>query len=209
MDVFDLARRPLHGEKPGYWSLAPVCSAAPASYPVELGDVKAQLRVDSTDDDDQITNLIGVATAKLDGWSGTLGRCLMTQSWKISYSRFWHGGYGLRLPLAPVQSVTTVTYYDKNGDAQTLDADGYRLLTDARGGYIALAIGEKWPETAPRIDAVTVEFVTGYGDADDVPAPIRQAITVLVQQMYDKFADPDTAKACLDGLLDPYRKARI
>ena len=63
----------------------PVQSAAPAALPLTLDEVKAHCRVDSADDDAILTSLIHAATGHFDGWTGTLGRCLVTQDWSIEF----------------------------------------------------------------------------------------------------------------------------
>ena len=41
-------------------------------------EAKAHCRVDTSDDDTLIASLVKAATAHLDGWSGILGRCLVS-----------------------------------------------------------------------------------------------------------------------------------
>jgi uncharacterized phiE125 gp8 family phage protein len=160
---------------------APVLVTPPAEQPVSLAEAKAHLRVTSNDDDVLIGSLIKAATAKLDGYSGILGRALVTQTWAVDLDRF---GDRLRLPLRPVQSVATVQYYDTAGVQQTLAGAGYALLADAIGSYVALAPNAVWPGTYGRSDAVRVTFVAGYGNAAAVPEPIRVAILLAVQHLY-------------------------
>lgn len=161
--------------------LAPVRTAAPAAVPVSLDEAKLHLRVDHNDDDTLISSLIDVATAHLDGWSGILGRALVTQTWRQDFCRF---SDRIRLPLAPVASITNITYFDGEDAQQTLDAGVYRLMTDALGPFVALAPGQAWPSAYCRDDAVSVTFVAGYGNAGEVPAPIRTAIILLVRSMF-------------------------
>ena len=54
---------------------------APAEPVVALADVKADLRVDHSDPDSVIQAQIDPATSQLDGYSGVLGRCLVSQTW--------------------------------------------------------------------------------------------------------------------------------
>lgn len=179
--------------------LAPVLITPPAEQPVSLAEAKAHLRVTSNDDDALIGSLIKAATAKLDGYSGLLGRALVTQTWAIDLDRF---GDRLRLPLRPIQSIETVKYYDAAGAQQTLAGASYALLADAIGSYVALVPDASWPSTYGRSDAVRVTFVAGYGDPEDVPEPLRLAIKVHVQMHYDP--DGERLRPIFEALIDQY-----
>lgn len=210
MSDFPLAHHRRRDERPGHWSLAPILVAGPvdadgnAVYPVTLADVKAQLKVETTDDDGVISGLIAAVTDKRDGWTGTLGRCLVTQTWRATYDRFWRAPVGLRLPLLPVQSIAAITYYDENGAVQTLSAARYSLLANASGYFVQPAYGASWPDVQHRVDAVTVDFVAGYGDASAVPARIKQAITMEVMRLYDNGPDAAGVDAAIAALLSGF-----
>lgn len=111
----------------------PVLVTAPATMPVTLTEAKAQLDVSYTDKDTLIEGLIAAATAHLDGWSGILGRCLITQTWRQDFDRF---NRCLRLPLFPVASITSVKYTDAFEAEQTIANTNYSLLCDDLGYYV-------------------------------------------------------------------------
>lgn len=197
-------------------ALTPVRTAAPATTPVSLADAKAHLRVEQseTHEDALITALVAAATDRLDGWYGVLGRCLITQTWRFDFPSF-PGGNCLRLPMGRAQSVV-VTYRDADGAEQTLPALEYSLIADAVGPAIVLKGGEVWPATAARPDAVSVSGVLGYGNAVDIPAPIKAAILLMVGDLY-RFTETATAGAVnevpmsmtVDALIAPYRMLSI
>ena len=184
--------------------LAPVRTVAPATMPVSLAEAKAHLRVDHDDQDDLISAQIRAATAWLDGWSGILGRALITQTWRQEFGRF---ADHLPLPLAPVTAIDSVSYFDGDNVQQTLDTGVYDLFADARGAYVSLRPGQSWPVTFRRTDAVSITFTAGFGAATDVPDPIRQAILLIVQRLFDG-ADTEI-DAAIDrvvlALVVPYR----
>lgn len=164
--------------------LAPVLVTPPAETPINLHDFDgalAQARVDGSEEDGLIEAYIEAATAHLDGYSGVLGRCLVSQTWRQDFCSF---SGRLRLPLAPVLSIESVTYYDADSTQQTLDPGAYVLRTDALGPYLEAASDASWPATYRRSDAVSVTFIAGYGGARDVPAPLRQAIRLLTAYWY-------------------------
>lgn len=193
-------------------ALTPIRMVAPAETPVTLAEAKAHLRVeqDDTHDDALIGALIDAATERLDGWSGILGRCMVTQTWRFDYPEFPGCGM-LRLPMGNVQSLT-VSYRDAAGDAQTLSSALYTVTADALGPVVALNDGEAWPGTATRPEAVFVTAVLGYGDAEDVPAPLKAAILLMVGDLY-RFTETVTAGSVAEvpmsmtvsNLIAPYR----
>lgn len=163
--------------------LKPVRTAAPSVKPVVLAEIKRQVRVLHDDDDSDLDAYLDAAIEHLDGYAGILGRALINQSWRQDFGTF---ACVMRLPLEPVSSVTSVTYYDGDNAQQTLATSVYTVLTDDRGPYIALKYGQSWPSTYSRRDAVSVTFVAGYGAAaTDVPARIKQAIKLHAAHMYE------------------------
>ncbi|MBM3545282.1 MAG: hypothetical protein FJX44_12470 [Alphaproteobacteria bacterium] len=159
--------------------LEPVRITPPAGYPVTLAEAKDHLHVDDGDSNSRIAFLIAAATEKLDGWNGELGRCLITQTWRVDFDRF-PCDPRLDLPFGPVQSVT-VKYSAAENVEQTFDPAKYGLHEDALGPFLALADTEgAWPGTYARRDAVRITIVAGYGTADSVPEPIKQIILFVV-----------------------------
>lgn len=191
-------------------ALTPVRIIAPVGMPIALADAKRHLRVDFDDDDLLISSLIAAATERLDGWSGLLGRCLLTQDWRQDQADF--AGCHLRLPFPDVSAVS-VTYRDDLDAPRTLSPTAYRLLADASGSFVELVDGFVWPSVAERSDAVSVTMTVGFGDAQDVPAPIRAAILLMVGDLY-RFTESASMGAIsmvpmsttVQALLAPYRR---
>lgn len=163
--------------------LDPVLVTPPESDVLALADVKAHLRVDHDDDDDLIGGLISAALAYVEGWRGVTGRALISQTWSESLPYFSHK---LPLRLGPVQSITSVTYFDLNEVSQTVPTGVYRLHSAAGRGYLVQRDGQSWPSAFSRDDAVTVTYVAGYGaDADAVPADLLQGMRLLIAHWYE------------------------
>jgi uncharacterized phiE125 gp8 family phage protein len=180
--------------------LTPVRVSAPATTPVSLAEAKAHLRVDHTDDDTRIASLIQAATDHFDGWNGILGRALVTQTWRADFSCFPRAGR-LRLPLTPVQSITSIAYWDLSNSDQTWNSAQYTLYAGHGGTYV---LGYSWPSIYGRADAIRVTFIAGYGDATAVPQPIKAAILFYVEMLYEG-ADPSKYQFTIDSLTAPYR----
>jgi uncharacterized phiE125 gp8 family phage protein len=152
----------------------------PASEPVTLSEAKAQLSVTSSAHDTRITSLITTARRQVERY---LKRALITQTWKVYYNCF-HAV--MELPYPPLQSVTHVKYYDDSGTLQTLSSDLYWEDLASEPGKIVRKYDAVYPELlAGRPNAVEIQYVAGYGDAEDVPEDIRHAILMLVTDYFD------------------------
>lgn len=188
------------------YAQTPIRTVAPAETPVTLAEVKAHLRVDSTDEDSLHQVYLDAAVAHLDGWSGHLGRCMVTQTWRQDFSDF-PAGDELHLPFPDVSSVS-VAYTDNNGDAQTLATSVYELVQGPRGSMLVLADNATWPNTDELTDAVQVAMVAGYGGASAVPSALKAAILLHVgslnetRQMDSAGYTPTMA---YEALVGPYR----
>lgn len=189
--------------------LRPVLTTPPATRLLTAAEAKAHLRVDADDEDALISNLILTAEAHLDGYAGVLGRALITQTWSESYPYF---RYEMPLRVAPVQSITTVQFYDNDEVSQTVDVSTFRLHERAGGAYLQQRDGQSWPSTYTRDDAVTITYVAGYGDdAADVPQAIRQAALLLIGHWYENRQAVTTEPAspmplAVDALLRPFKR---
>ena len=156
--------------------------AAPATTPITLVEAKAQMRVETSDDDTLITRLIAAAVAFTDG-QGALGKAMITQTW-----RQWVGNNPneIQLAMLPVASVTAVKYYDTDGALQTATLADFEVFGISTYKYIKPASGKSWPVAQTRSDAIAVEYTTGYGAATtDIPDTLRHALLMLVAHWYE------------------------
>ena len=180
-----------------------VLKTGPATTAISLAEAKAFLRVDS-DYDDYITSLINVATQVVEEFTR---RRLITQTYNIFYDEF--PPY-IDLQVGDVASVTHVKYYDANNSLQTLAASNYDVDTKVRPGRIYQSNTGDFPNTYERPNAIEVEFVVGSA-ASDVPAPIVQAMYIVIGRYYENRQDVVTGTIAselplmVDHLLTPYR----
>lgn len=149
---------------------------------ISLTDAKTHLNVDFADQDALITSLIAVATDVLDGPTGEVGKALVTQTWQ------WRGARpdgSFTIPLGPVQSITSIKYYDTDNVQQTLTVTDYPLFD----GNLKPLRGVTWPTAYDRPDAYEITFVAGYGAPSDVPPGIIQAALLLVGHYFETRED--------------------
>ena len=183
-----------------------VLKTAPTTTVISLAEAKAFLRIDSDYDDDNtyITSLINVATQVVEEFTR---RRLMTQTYNLFYDEF--PPY-IDLQVGDVASVTHIKYYDADNTLQTLAASNYDVDTKVRPGRIYESENGDFPNTYERPNAVEVEFIVG-GTASDVPAPIVQAIYIIVGRYYENRQDVvmgtqvNELPLMVDHLLTPYR----
>lgn len=157
----------------------------PAAEPVTLDEAKAHLKVDTADDDALITSLIAAARARAE-WH--TGRAFVTQSWTL-WLDGWPCGGIIEIPLPPLQSVASVTAYALNDSAAILDAATYQVDTTSSPARLALKPNASPPVNLRALNAIAIAFTAGYGDAGDVPAPIQQAILMIVATLYAHRGD--------------------
>lgn len=156
---------------------------APAAMPINLFEVKDQLRIEHSDDDALLARLINVAVAMTDV-KGVLGHAMITQTWAQ-----WMGPnptQAVQLLLGPVQSVSAVKYYDEAGVLQTDTLSNYSVFGVPSKTTVEPKEGFSWPVTQERDDAIKIEYIIGYGDSEnDVPDTIRHALMLIIGHWYD------------------------
>lgn len=108
---------------------------------------------------------------------------------------------------APTFSVESLTYFDPEGEVQTLDPQDYYVDKVTEPGYIVPAAGRSWPATACGLNVVTVNFTAGRGiDSTSTPDCVRLYVLARLAQQWDpkdrEFKDTEPSKF-IERLLDP------
>ena len=180
----------------------PVRITPPTELAISVEDAKAFLRVDGADENTLIEALIEAATNHLDGRSGILGRCLVTQTWRYRFVSF-RRCIDLDMPGA---TSAVVRYTDQNGVQQGLAAGDINVVETIRGSQIVLADsvnGSDW------FGAFEADVTFGTSPLL-LPPAILQAIRILVAHWYANrevivpggaFEVPMSVRA----LISPYR----
>lgn len=154
--------------------------SGPPMEPVTLADVKAHLRIDTPDEDPLLQAAIVAARAHIEARTR---RVLINQLWRL-YLDQWPDGRAVPIPLSPIIAVTAVTFYDIAGVARVWGPENYRIDPSAQPARL---IAKLRPAAALYDNGIEIDVVAGYGVSSiDVPAPLRQAILVLVAAWYER-----------------------
>ena len=134
------------------------------------GDLMKQLRVESANENALIGFYVQAAVDLLDGYSGTLGRCILSQRWAFPAPM---SGCDLSLPFPDCREMTVerlegATWSPVAGAAIT---EGFDRIT-----ITGLPID--------RLD-VWVRLTAGWAMPANVPANLKQAIRMLVAHWYE------------------------
>lgn len=174
------------------WSV----TTAPTSEPFTTAEAKAQIRSVQTTEDTLIDEYVKAARRAAEDY---LGRGLLTQTITLNISDFVTV---LQLPMAaPLQSVTSVKYYDVNGTQQTLSTSVYTVDTVSRPGRIALASGQSWPavQSDRRVGRIEIKYVVGQTTAAAISPAIMQGMRLYIGAMdADRDGQGADTKRALD-----------
>lgn len=153
---------------------------------IPLSDIKDHLNIDYDFDDARIENLILAATEFVEDECS----CRLTEQtfqytlrhfpvwypwgwpvyswqnnvWPYNWTQYYNHDSRLELPVAPLQSVTQVEYYDPNTNTLTTwSSTNYQVVMPQRtNGWVIPVAGVSWPETWLRDDAVQITYTAGY-----------------------------------------------
>ncbi|MBB4272784.1 head-tail connector protein [Rhizobium mongolense] len=178
------------------WYPAKVTDPATAE-PVTLDEVKRRLRIDFEDDDADIELMIASARDHAEKYCNVR---FASQTVEMKCDGFCDLD---RLPEAPVSSVTSISYVDTDGAAQTLATSVYELRADALEAAIVTKYGEQWPPI--RLGSrITVTAVVGYAEA---PPAVKHAILLFIADAYEARENAKIEDwTALDALLCNYRR---
>ena len=174
----------------------------PAADPLSLEDAKFFLRVDHDADDVLIGSLIAAARREVEI---ATRRVLVTQSWRIVLHR-WPAARRVVSPLNPLGTLVAARVFDAEGEAQALDPGQFRLDTASVPGLIDFS-GANVPAPGRVLAGIELDVTAGYGDPEDVPAPLLQAIRLLLARAYehrDAMAH-DALPDAVAALVAPFR----
>ena len=155
----------------------------PATEPLTANEVKQYLRIDGTDDDALISSFITQAREFCEDYQG---KKYITQTLELILDEFPFD-YSIDFrACSPIQSVTSVKYYDTSNTEYTLSSNDYIVDADSFVARIALAYNKSWPTIQLKpVNGVVIRFVAGYGNAASVPETFKQAMVAHIKILAD------------------------
>jgi uncharacterized phiE125 gp8 family phage protein len=149
----------------------------PAEEPITPAEAKEQARI--LDDNSNSVLVAYIRTAR-EAAEAYMGRGLLTQTWQLVLD-----GWANIVPLpmaSPLQSITSVKYYDDAGVQQTLATSVYDLDTVSRPGTVVLKADQTWPsvQSMRRSGVIEITYVVGWLTPESIPERIRQGVRQYV-----------------------------
>lgn len=157
------------------------------TYPITVSEVKEQTIIDSgfTADDTLIEAMIKAATGYAEAYCR---RKFITATITEYYNAFPVSSKGFELSFKAI-AVNSVKYKDSDNTEQTWAAANYQADLFATPTEIREAYNKTYPLTYNELNTVYVEYTTGYGAAAAVPQEIKQALLLMVADMYENRTD--------------------
>jgi uncharacterized phiE125 gp8 family phage protein len=161
----------------------PVRTVDPTQEPITVAEAKQHCRAlaDVPDEDRMMADYVRAAR---DAYEAYTERAAMTQTWRWTLDNFCDE---MVLPMAaPLQSVTSVKYYDTAGTQQTLATTYYRVDTDSTPGIVRLKPDQAWPDVqTTRGQAVEIVYVCGHASVAAVPQSVKSGMYFLIDHLYE------------------------
>ena len=148
--------------------------AAPRSGLITMEQAKEHLRVTVTDEDELIEAIIYAATESVEH---STNRCFIKRSYKNSWPVF--ADYFLAMPL---DSITSVEYYDSDNALQTVSASDYSI--NKTEGQLIFNSDYSFPSVYDRHDGFQVTYTAGY-DVVEIPAQAVAACKLIAADLFE------------------------
>jgi len=139
------------------------------------------------------TLLAAQITAAREYCEGFQNRSYITQTWEL-WLDGWPANDEITIPLPPLQSITSIKYYDTANVEAIFAAENYFVDTKSEPGRVVLACNKSWSSTTLRpLNGICIEFVAGYGAAASaVPQTVKMAISLKTKMLHDYLTPEDT-----------------
>lgn len=167
---------------PWTWAI----TSGPSTEPLTSTETKNFLRVSTgfTADDTFISGLITVARQAAET---IIDRALIDQLITFYADDFPKSSDVILLPRPPLESVTSIKYYDTAGTQQTMSTGDYQVDIYSEPGRLYPDTDTVWPDVeSGRANAVEIAFRAGYGSTQSsVPESIRTAMLMMIGHWYE------------------------
>jgi hypothetical protein len=197
----------------------------PHCEPVRLSEAKIFLRIETNEEDELLGSLIRTARQAVEACTA---KSLICQSWELKTSLAYclsisddnyltghksRGKRGLEIPRSPF--IRLIEKPKLVNDYGTQEISSYRL--DTAGRVARMHFSKLHENVLYEQSIIQVQFEAGYGNTpENVPEPLRQAILMVVAELYEKRVSlndnqkaPPTLNFRAFELVKPYRAMRL
>ncbi|MBU2982737.1 head-tail connector protein [Lentibacter algarum] len=182
-----------------------------AALPVEAFKAHLRLGTGFAEGSLQDAVLESFLRAALSAIEARTGKILIERDFSWSLTK-WRDETGQALPVAPVSAVSSVTYYNRNDEADVLAANYYKLVQDMQRPRLC-PVASVLP-CVPSNGSVKMRFTAGFGpNWDDLPGDIAQAVLLLAAYYYEYRNETSVGEGYMpfgvSSLIERYRTVRL
>lgn len=170
------------------WHLVDAAASTdPTELPLTLEEFKDHIDVDHQLHDTTLEAYLQAAAAWIESRVRG-GIKLINHTYDLVLDSFPDADGKLEIPIPPLSSITSISYYDATNSTTAMASTNYRVITPSnRPGYVVPRIDGSWPATYTREDAITVRFVAGFGaTSTSIPPTMKQAMRLVAGYWYDQ-----------------------
>lgn len=177
---------------------------APATEPVSLDELKTHLRYESEAEDSLLERLIATARAHTEA---ATRRVMISQVWRAYLDR-WPAKRKVLLPISPVAEIAEVRVFNDAGEPSVISPSSYSLDAARTPSNLILQAAILAPTAYA--NGIEIDMVCGYGNAADVPTPLREAVLRLAAQWFEQRVETgrltlSLPSSTIEALVSPYR----
>lgn len=183
--------------------MARTVTTAPTEEPVSLERARRHLRVDHTDEDEDISGWIVAARQHIERITE---HAMMAQTWTETVT-----GMPARLELrgGNVRAVTKVTVRDNAGGDHDVPPESYEIDRTTRTPGLVTVTGKPWPMGR----RYSIVYEVGYESAGEVPAPLVSAVLLVLADLFEHRATKIVGQSvyenpAVDDLIFDFRRVR-
>ena len=170
--------------------------------PLTVAEIKAHLKILHNAEDTLLQSYISSARAYAEQY---MNRGLIFQTITQVIDSFPDNGM-IELRYGPAVELTSLKYIDADGAEQTFADTNYNLDNVTLPSRIILKDGKSFPTIADQKAAITIVYKVGYETISDCPEIYKNALKLMVGDMYANREDVTRNFATLsDKLLRLYR----
>ena len=161
------------------WSGSAAVGVGEVGAAITTAQAKEHLRITHSDEDTYIEAITLAASE----WCEEFQRRVYVQREIVDYLDEFPTI--IRPSKSPLVSVTTLKYYDTDGNLQTLDAANYRVDITTEPGRITEAYNCAWTEIRDMTNAIVLTYQAGYAARANIPEEIKHAVKLMVGHLYE------------------------